>query len=166
MAEIDFNGHWTFENWNCMLSAYIYPQSAQPVVGQDKVEQVCKQTQTTRLLVLVLLCVAVARLILAVCVWRRKVTKAKREERAAMFGIASELGSGHNNKSAGIREKATEMQTDSSVYELPAYRMSRVEAGGDGYREMEGDGGGREMLGHEVAVELPDHMSPGRRRSI
>lgn len=72
-------------------------------------------------------------------------------------------GSARSSEERRKSEKAVEASS-ASLYEMPAYLLSRAELNDAEYREMEGDGGRRELVGDEAAVEVPDTES--RRNSL
>lgn len=160
---LDFPGIFTFENWNCLVSKSIYRTDLPYVIRRDDLYRLCKYTRLPRYLILGVLALAFCRLTLSVWAKKRRIVA---ERRKAIFGAATmrELEERYTSgKGGSVVGKAMELQA-SSIYELPACQMSHVEADDVGYQEMQGDDGGREMLGNEVAVEAPDHGS--RRHSV
>lgn len=145
-----------------MLSSIISAESQAYFVHQQRVGHICELAKSGRFTILALMCAAAAKLLLAFYLRRRRMTIAKYAA-AGMPYERAELGVSSSSGKGAVREKTMEVQ-NSSVYELPAERMSRVEGDDVAYREMQSDWVGRELRGHEVAAELPAHGS--RRRSI
>lgn len=157
----DGSEFFSFEYWNCALaSVAALSAGTGPYSGPSgpKLYELCKQARTARILGLVLFVLAVVRLAAHYWVWRRhniavRLAKAQefREE-----GARAKEASSH-----GSSEQARSEMGHGDAVELPAHRMSRVEAPEDGVGEMPGENWSKEMQAEDVALEME---AGGRRR--
>lgn len=163
LSEKDFGGtgKYTWEAWNCAMAYQIFDNPGEKVVMQHQAWLSCQLQSAARYAMMGLLAVVTLRLALGVIMlWRDKRSARRGPEGgdeeivvAKTSNLEESTRSSVGRQSEGS-ESIKEAQA-ASLYEMPAYRMSRVEMDDAAYREMEGDGGGRELAGHEVAVEAP-----------
>lgn len=143
----------TFERWNCALamSAVNDPKSKDPTSSQ--LYELCREARIARELIMALFLLTLARLCMHFWAWRR-------------HNIAVRLGRGEGHAEQQARAKRAEVDGSrhtsderlrsghGDVVELPAYRLSRVEAPEEAVGEMQGEDGSKELASETVAAEM------------